>query len=1250
MSLVGRVNPYVSPSQPLPISFWSGYSWEEALHLVEPVCHLTVENFREIVDFTYVVGPKADGERALLIGAWFTNDIFLLSMSGAVTRIDGTQTCSTLRGFILDVEVVCGPGGSQLVLAFDVLALHPETELLCAPKKIGCEQSSPIRVEKQIQSLLNKIATENFEKLSKQMCNILISNIDMCTLVANLVHKHAVSAPAFSDLYAKLCGRLIAKERIIHIIECNDDLLTGESDSVSYRWTNDVNANDAKILGPFENEQQCINTALSEVKVEPVNSSGTELTLHRLLIQRGIFIKIMYSRSHHKYYTVFFPVSKANECGQQMSQGTFGSKNEAILEAKKNTRSFKRSLLNMCEDEFKKQDIYSEWTLEKKGYEKMKVTLNDAERNKRAVELELRRMKIKKQLVRMIWVKNDQPDIKRKTVKCSFTSLLLSHLQLGNTRFIGELFKLRLLNSAILHLCFDSLLNIDNTLNFMNDDDIEINEEKHEAIFILFVTVGKDLDSSCTDPSQMSIYFNKIATLSNDKTHNSRIRFMYKNLIEIRARGWWWTPNDIHIPPDVAQHIDMYHGNGNHYSKMSGRVVDSTGLKNKMSYLERRQILSEIVDSVDMAGLLLKPISDSADAPFVWAGAQKLPYPIDGLVFTPACYRYGYPYFFQFKWKPPQKLTLDVALGNELIQEDERSLFRAHLSFSGYNECIQGFMDSSFSALEAHAPFSFAEEQGSSTNHPFALAVVKNSRNDVDCGQSKDTLAAKGERVGDDEEGNGVGSTCVSPDLSLIWVPHPYREWAMFRIAEVSFDTESGQLQFERLRPDKKVATSFKVANEIFHVKAQPLLLDEVALLLKRPGHSSVGENKYLKSYRADKSSGRSSFSTLRFMHSNIKRWLYGSFGGERIVDACAGGCHDLNNWITSGCHHVLALECDTKLIQEGKERLSQSSGHLRVELHETDLSKPLEHDIGIEFKHQSSAIFCHFGLHYFWQSASHTHHFLHNFAQFLSDGGFFVATVMRGDIFSSASYIRILNDSGATEFEATKINDHEADVFVSSIGKVHREAIINEEDAKLHFARIGLEHFATYPFCHLAQLFPTVQAALTEPEVKMSSLYTAFVFVKRNGNSCDVREARPRLFYVPDEVERQILLFLDVNDLVSKVRGLSRAARRCVDTLKIPDASLWFGSKDKKISSSEIRNRGWPSASVGLFLRMGGTIDDTVEDEDSLSFDIRSDIYVEDGSYDRDYSDNDSHYFHDYSDVDFHYYSGYNFGSRSYW
>ena len=88
-----------------------------------------------------------------------------------------------------------------------------------------------------------------------------------------------------------------------------------------------------------------------------------------------------------------------------------------------------------------------------------------------------------------------------------------------------------------------------------------------------------------------------------------------------------------------------------------------------------------------MLGLLLKPVVEVADAPMVRAKAQKLPYPVDGLVFTPTCLGYT---CIHYKSKPSEKLTLDVALGNELVQEDKRSLFRAHLLFSSWNgfNCI----------------------------------------------------------------------------------------------------------------------------------------------------------------------------------------------------------------------------------------------------------------------------------------------------------------------------------------------------------------------------------------------------------------------------------------------------------------------------------------------------------------------------------------------------------------------------------
>ena len=62
------------------------------------------------------------------------------------------------------------------------------------------------------------------------------------------------------------------------------------------------------------------------------------------------------------------------------------------------------------------------------------MKLNDAERNEKEVELELRRMKIKNQVVCMIWVKNDLPGMKKKIVKCSFYFFFLSLPAVGECK------------------------------------------------------------------------------------------------------------------------------------------------------------------------------------------------------------------------------------------------------------------------------------------------------------------------------------------------------------------------------------------------------------------------------------------------------------------------------------------------------------------------------------------------------------------------------------------------------------------------------------------------------------------------------------------------------------------------------------------------------------------------------------------------------------------------------------------------
>jgi hypothetical protein len=115
-----------------------------------------------------------------------------------------------------------------------------------------------------------------------------------------------------------------------------------------------------------------------------------------------MFIKVMRKKTVEEgeeatLYTVYFPVSEAKSIGQQMSK-IFLSERECVSDSTKQN-SFKRSLLNKCEDEFNKQDIYVDWKTEKAAHEASKSTLTDAECAEKEEELSFRRMKIKKQML-----------------------------------------------------------------------------------------------------------------------------------------------------------------------------------------------------------------------------------------------------------------------------------------------------------------------------------------------------------------------------------------------------------------------------------------------------------------------------------------------------------------------------------------------------------------------------------------------------------------------------------------------------------------------------------------------------------------------------------------------------------------------------------------------------------------------------------------------------------------------------------
>jgi translation initiation factor 4G len=366
--------------------------------------------------------------------------------------------------------------------------------------------------EKKVKSILNKMTKEKFDRLAGQMIDIQILSYEMLQMMIHNVYEKAIQEPTFGDMYADLCIKLSQKatsDEFIHLIESDEDVPLDQPPSVdgtSWRWSNDVSVDDAEVVGPYETVDDCVDVAVEgSDDVDPVKREKT-LTLECLKIVQGVFVKVLKDEEEGQYYMVFFPQEEADKSGQQMSD-VFGDVEKCKTDAAKQN-SFKRTLLNKCEDEFNKQDIYVDWKKEKKDYDKIKSTLTEDERETKKEELDFRRMKIKKQM-------------------------------LGNIKFIGELYKKSMIKENIMHYCINSLLKFEKLKDgrLIDKKNDEMDEEDHEAVCKLFTTIGEKIDKD-KNKTQMKSYFKKIVALSQDNTLPSRSRFMYKDLIEVRANKW----------------------------------------------------------------------------------------------------------------------------------------------------------------------------------------------------------------------------------------------------------------------------------------------------------------------------------------------------------------------------------------------------------------------------------------------------------------------------------------------------------------------------------------------------------------------------------------------------------------------------------------------------------------------------------------------------------------------------------------
>jgi hypothetical protein len=163
------------------------------------------------------------------------------------------------------------------------------------------------------------------------------------------------------------------------------------------------------------------------------------------------------------------------------------------------TNLFRKFLLQRCQEEFEKD---SSWAADD------------------ALAQEKRRAMLKNldTLTEDEKVKFAEEDFKRRQIK--------KH-SLGNIRFVGELYLQKMITEKIMHGCVQQLLKT----NEPEEDDVE-------SLCSLLTSIGKELDKTIHHQELVHLYFKKIYDLSNNKSLQSRIRFMLMDLIDLRKNRW----------------------------------------------------------------------------------------------------------------------------------------------------------------------------------------------------------------------------------------------------------------------------------------------------------------------------------------------------------------------------------------------------------------------------------------------------------------------------------------------------------------------------------------------------------------------------------------------------------------------------------------------------------------------------------------------------------------------------------------
>ncbi|XP_066968480.1 eukaryotic translation initiation factor 4 gamma 1-like isoform X4 [Macrobrachium rosenbergii] len=198
---------------------------------------------------------------------------------------------------------------------------------------------------------------------------------------------------------------------------------------------------------------------------------------------------------------------------------------DLIFEKAVDEQGFSSTYANLCQV-LSKMSVRGEGTDDGKSDVKFRnLIINKCQKEFEKDNMEL----IKKQRMKEIEANSDTEKKIELQAKWEYDETKLRQRSVGNIRFIGELYKLRMLTSPIMMRIIGTLLT-------------KRDEESLECLCKLLTTIGKILETQCAQQlkpkEELDKQFKLMQKIVSDRLTNSRVRFLMMDVIDLRGNNW----------------------------------------------------------------------------------------------------------------------------------------------------------------------------------------------------------------------------------------------------------------------------------------------------------------------------------------------------------------------------------------------------------------------------------------------------------------------------------------------------------------------------------------------------------------------------------------------------------------------------------------------------------------------------------------------------------------------------------------